>query len=67
MKITRFTPFDQLPELLRVEEYAAWVGCGRGLAYAMAKRGDVPTVRLGRLLRIRREGLNGGRETEATR
>jgi excisionase family DNA binding protein len=61
-EVTRFTRYEDLPELLRVEEYAAWVGCGRGLAYAMAKRGDVPTVRLGRLLRIRREGLNGSRE-----
>jgi len=56
-KITRRTPLADLPALMRIEEYAAWAGIGRGLAYALAKRGDLPTVRLGRLLRVRRDGL----------
>jgi excisionase family DNA binding protein len=55
--ITRNTPLRELPELLRVEEAAAWLGIGRGLAYDLARRGDLPTVRLGRLVRVRRDGL----------
>ncbi|MBM3820277.1 MAG: helix-turn-helix domain-containing protein [Acidimicrobiia bacterium] len=57
--VTRQTPLEDLPELLRVEEAARWLGIGRGLAYELARRGDLPSVRLGRLLRIRRDGLVG--------
>ncbi len=56
--ITRLTPLSDLPELLRVEEAAKYLGIGRGLAYELARRGDLPSVRLGRLLRIKREGLD---------
>jgi len=55
--ITRQTKLDDLPELLRVEEAAAYLGIGRGLAYELARRGELPSVRLGRLLRIKRDGL----------
>lgn len=57
MTITRHTPLADLPELLRVEEAAAWLDIGKGLAYELARRGDLPSVRLGRLLRVRRDGL----------
>jgi len=57
MTVTRMTPLNELPELLRPEEAAAWLGISRGLIYELAKRGELPSVRLGRLLRIRREGL----------
>lgn len=39
--ITRNTPLEQLPELLSVNEAAAWMGIGRGLAYDLARRGDL--------------------------
>jgi excisionase family DNA binding protein len=55
--ITRTTPRADLPELLRVEEAAAWCGCSKYLMYELARRGDLPSVRLGRLLFIKREGL----------
>lgn len=57
MTITRFTPLADLPELLRPEEAAAYLGVSKGLAYELARRGDLPSVKLGRLLRIKREGL----------
>jgi excisionase family DNA binding protein len=56
-EISRTTPIGELPELLRVEEAAAWLGASKGLIYELARRGDLPSVRLGRLLRIRRDGL----------
>ena len=56
-EITRQTPLNELPELLRVEEAAAYLGIGRGLAYELARQGTLPSVRLGRLLRIKRDGL----------
>jgi excisionase family DNA binding protein len=47
----------ELPELLRPEEAAAWLGVGRGIVYELARRGELASVRLGRLLRITRSGL----------
>lgn len=55
--ISRFTPLDQLPEMLTIPECAAWLGTGRGLAYDLCRRGDLATVRFGRLLRVPRSAL----------
>jgi excisionase family DNA binding protein len=57
MTINRYTPLADLPELLRVDEAAAWLDCSRGCVYEMAANGELASVRLGRLLRIPREGL----------
>jgi excisionase family DNA binding protein len=57
VQISRGTPLNELPELLRVEEASAWLGTTKGLVYELARRGDLPSVRLGRLLRITRAGL----------
>jgi len=56
-EITRTTALGDLPELLRVEEAAQFLDVSKGLIYELARRGDLPSVKLGRLLRIRREGL----------
>ena len=55
--IARTTPVEELPQLLRVEEAALWLGCSKGLVFELARRGDLRSVRLGRLLRIPREAL----------
>jgi excisionase family DNA binding protein len=55
--ITRTTPKDSLPELLFVEEAAVWLGIGKTLCYDLVKSGKLPSVRLGRLVRVKREGL----------
>ena len=55
--VTRRTQVDDLPELLTVSEAAAWLGAGRGLVYELTRRGRLPSVRLGRLLRVTRAGL----------
>lgn len=57
MTVTRQTPLESLPELLTVDEVCAWLGIGRGLAYDMVRRGELPHVRLGRLVRVTRDGL----------
>lgn len=56
-EITRSTPVEQLPELLFVSEAAAWLGIGKTLAYELVQRGDLPSVKLGRLVRVTRDGL----------
>lgn len=42
---------------LTVEEAAELLGISRALAYNLAKRGDLPCVRLGRRLIVPREAL----------
>lgn len=46
-----------MPELVTVPEVAAWLGVSLWSAYDMARRGILPVVRLGRLVRIQRAGL----------
>jgi excisionase family DNA binding protein len=57
MAIKRTTPIDQLPHLLRVDEAATLLDCSRGVVYELARRDALPSVRLGRLLRLTRDGV----------
>ena len=57
MTITRATPLADLPELLRVDELACWADCGRGTIYEAIRCGTLPHVRVGRLVRVPRAGL----------
>jgi excisionase family DNA binding protein len=56
--------FDELPEVLTIEEAAKVLRISRGAAYALARqwldsggRQGLPVVRLGRSLRVPRAGL----------
>jgi excisionase family DNA binding protein len=40
------------PRTLSVPEAGRWLGIGRNAAYEAARRGDIPTIRIGRLLRV---------------
>ena len=42
---------------LTVEEAGEWLGIGRSAAYAAAKRGEIPTIRIGRRLVVPRDAL----------
>jgi excisionase family DNA binding protein len=55
--ITRTTRVEDLPELLRVPEAAAWLGVSAGVVYALAQSGALRSVKLGRLLRVPRTAL----------
>lgn len=46
-------------ELLTVEEVQAVLGIGRWKAYRMIERGELPTLRVGRLVRVPRAALMG--------
>jgi excisionase family DNA binding protein len=41
-----------LPELLRPEEVAKVLGCSKPFIYALAKRGELPCVVMGRAVRF---------------
>jgi excisionase family DNA binding protein len=40
------------PKTLSVVEAGRWLGIGRNASYEAARRGEIPTVRIGRLLRV---------------
>jgi len=54
---------DQL--LLTVPEVAKVLRIGRNLAYELVARGEIPCVRLGRMIRVPRSSLERWLEREA--
>ena len=40
------------PKTLSVPEAGKWLGIGRNAAYEAARRGEIPTIKIGRLLRV---------------
>jgi excisionase family DNA binding protein len=49
--------YDDLPELLTVAEAQRFLRISRGLIYDLVRRGELPSVRFGRLLRIPKTAL----------
>lgn len=45
-------------ELLSPEELADYLGCGRTYAYQMLARGELPSLKLGRLRKVRRTDVD---------
>jgi putative molybdopterin biosynthesis protein len=45
-------------ELLTIEQVQELLKVGRTFAYSLTKRGELPTYRVGRLLRVRRRDVN---------
>ena len=45
-------------EMLRLEEAARMCRISRTSAYRAVRRGDIPCVRIGRLIRVSRSALN---------
>jgi excisionase family DNA binding protein len=58
---------DPEPALLTIEEAARYLRLSRAKVYAMAQRGDMPSVRMGRSVRIRRERLDAWLDEQSTR
>lgn len=51
--VTRWTPFEDLPEYLSPQEFAVYLGLSRHGVYEMINRGDLAHVRVGlRFIRI---------------
>ena len=53
------------PALLTIEEAARYLRLSRAKVYSMASRGDVPSVRMGRSVRIRRDRLDAWLDAKA--
>ncbi len=48
---------DDLPPILTVEQTAQVLGISRGLAFAAARSGDIPSIRIGRRILVPRDRL----------
>ena len=53
----RRTSFDDLPLTLRVEELMPILGIGRNTAYELVRSGQIKSIRIGKRIRIPKEGL----------
>ena len=62
--ITRAMSMEDLPEFLSPEEFRTYVGIGRATCYDLIRRGLIPSVRFGRLIRIPKSALLGQDEHE---
>ncbi len=52
--------------LLRVDEVAAMIGVSKSTAYALINKGDLPSIRIGNLLRVPADMLRKLIEGRAT-
>lgn len=48
---------DELPAILTVDQLRGYLHCGRAAAYNAVRTGQIPSFRLGRLIRISRAAL----------
>ncbi len=51
------TALAEMPAVLTIEEAATVLRIGRGAAYEAARSGELPSVRIGRTLRVPRHAL----------
>jgi len=49
--------FDNLPDVLTVEELQSALGIGRSMAYRLVREGDIRHLRIGRNIKIPRRYL----------
>lgn len=50
-------PVEMLPEFLSPEEFRRVVGIGRSTCYDLLRRGEIPHLRFGRIIRIPKAAL----------
>ena len=55
--VTATTPYEDLPQQLRVDEWIAITRTSRATAYDHIRRGILPAIRYGRLVRIPKSAL----------
>ena len=53
--------YDDLPEMVTVEEMSAYLRVSRNVAYELVKSGTLRSVRYGRLIRIPKQALLEGK------
>lgn len=56
-RVTAATPPHELPYMMRIDEVAVWMGITSAAVRAAVRRGDIPAVKRGAILRVRRDDL----------
>ena len=56
-RVSRQTRYDALPDLLRVEEVAAYAGVSKFAVYGAINSGQIPSVKFGRVVRVHKTAL----------
>ena len=56
MEKNLYTP-DEIPAVMTVPELAAFLGVGRGQAYALARSNQLDVIRVGKQIRIPRHAV----------
>lgn len=51
-------PYEQLPEYLTPDEFRAYMRISRNGVYELLHRGEIPHMRLGRMIRIPKSALH---------
>src|SRR5579885_1401558 len=59
------TTMDEWPVLLKVSEVAALLRVSRNLVYELIAQGELPVIRLGRVIRVPRDALERWIDREA--
>jgi len=49
--------FEELPDIMTVDEVATWLGVGRATLYELIRVGRFPHLRFGRTIRVPKKGL----------
>lgn len=57
MSTCTLSPLAELPDFLTVEETAALLRVGRGTAYQMIRRGEIPSAKMGRRFFVSKAAL----------
>ena len=56
--VTNSIPWNVGRRLLDIAEVATALHCGKSFAYELVAKGDIPSVKLGRLTRVRVEDID---------
>ena len=59
--VEKATQIEQ--EWLTVNDFQCWLGLGRSKSYELIQTGEVPSYRIGRVLRVRRQDVEAWLET----
>ena len=57
--VSRSTAYENLPQYLTVEEVRVVLSIGRSKIYDLIQKGDIASVRFGRVVRVPKEALRG--------
>ena len=60
-RISRRTSFEALPEFLTPDECRVYLGIARGTCYDLLRRGEICSVRFGKLIRVPKAALQVAR------